>query len=142
MDNNQYNLRNLLSTGSKGKDALLGGAIGFGDVFSGTKYTPYVTTNWTGNGLARTGIGYMQNPRYRDYASAGQMIGALYGKDNLTKDSGNNILVNDILGRLSSMGGNLGAWAQKRWNDYAVGKGNTLGDMNVRIWDNQDYNLA
>lgn len=142
MDNNQYNLMNMLSTGSKSKDALLGGVIGFGDVFSGRKYVPYGTANWAGNGLARTGIGYIQNPRYRDYSSAGQMIGALYGKDNLTKDSGNNRFVNDILGRLSSMGGNLGAWAQKKWNDYTVGKGNTLGDMDVRIWDNQDYNLA
>lgn len=142
MDDNQYNLRNMLSTGSKGKDALLGGVIGFGDVFNGRKYIPYVTANWAGDGLARTGIGYMQNPRYRDYSSAGQMIGALYGKDNLTKDSGDNRLVNNILGRLSSMGGNIGAWARNKWNEYAVGKGNTLGDMNVRIWDNQDYNLA
>ena len=101
MDDNQYNLRNMLSTGSKGKDALLGGVIGFGDVFNGRKYIPYVTANWAGDGLARTGIGYMQNPRYRDYSSAGQMIGALYGKDNLTKDSGDNRLVNNILGRLS-----------------------------------------
>ena len=142
MDNNQYNLRDMLSTGSKGKDALLGGVMGFGDVFNGRKYIPYVTANWAGDGLARTGIGYIQNPRYRDYSSAGQMIGALYGKDNLIKDSGDNRLVNDILGRLSNIGGNLGTWAQNKWNEYAVGKGNTVGDMNVRIWDNQDYNLA
>lgn len=45
----------------------------------------------------------------------------------------------DKINRLLS---NIYAWAQNKWNEYAVGKGNTLGDMNVRIWDNQDYNLA
>jgi hypothetical protein len=115
---------------------------GIGDFLSGDQYTPYVNANWTGNGLARSSIGYMRNPNYRDYTSAGQALAAIGSNNSLTKDSGNNRLVNDILGRLSSMGGNLGAWAQKKWNDYSVGKGNTLGDMNVRIWDNQDYNLA
>ena len=50
--------------------------------------------------------------------------------------------MNKVLGRLSGIGGNLGAWAQNKLNEYAVGKDNTVGDMNVRIWDNQDYNLA
>ena len=74
---------------------------------------------------------------YRDYVSAGQALGASNFKNLFTKDS-----MNKVLGRLSSIGGNLGTWAQNKWNEYAVGKGNTLGDMNVRVWDNQDYNLA
>lgn len=142
MDINNYKLGDWLSTGNKLRDAGLGAMYGLASVSSGNKYMPYMMANWAGNGLARTGIGYMQNPKYRDYASGAQMVSSLFDKNLVKNNSGDNRLVNDILGRLSGMGGNLGAWAQKKWNDYAIGKGNTLGDMNVRIWDNQDYNLA
>ena len=73
----QDNLREWLTTGSKGRDALISGIVGFGDALNGSRYTPYVMSNWAGNGLARSGIGYIQNPRYRDYASAGQALAAL-----------------------------------------------------------------
>ena len=49
---------------------------GIGDMIGGNKYIPYITANWAGNGLAKTGIGYMVNPNYRDYVSAGQALGA------------------------------------------------------------------
>ena len=110
---------------------------GIGDMVNGNKYIPYMTANWAGNGLAKTGIGYIINPSYRDYVSAGQALGASNFKNLFTKDN-----MNKVLGRLSSIGGNLGAWAQNKLNEYAVGKDNTAGDMDVRIWDNQDYNLA
>lgn len=54
---------------------------GIGDFLSGDQYTPYVSANWAGNGLARTGIGYMRNPNYRDYTSAGQAL-AFSGRNN------------------------------------------------------------
>ena len=110
---------------------------GIGDMVNGNKYIPYMTANWAGNGLAKTGIGYIINPSQRDYVSAGQALGASNFKNLSTKDN-----MNKVLGRLSGIGGNLGAWAQNKLNEYAVGKDNTVGDMNVRIWDNQDYNLA
>jgi hypothetical protein len=80
----QDNLREWLTTSSNGRDALISGIVGLGDALNGSHYTPYVMSNWAGNGLARSGIGYMQNPRYRDYASAGQALAALgsMGRDN------------------------------------------------------------
>ena len=35
---------------------------GIGDMVNGNKYIPYMTANWAGNGLAKTGIGYIINP--------------------------------------------------------------------------------
>ena len=115
---------------------------GIGYTMNGNKYIPYMTANWAGNGLAKTGIGYMINPNYRDYVSAGQALGALNSKNIFTKNIFTKDNINKVLGRLSSMGDNLGTWVQNKRNEHAVGKGNTVGDMNVRIWDNQDYSLA
>ena len=107
------NFSNWLSSGNRWKDALIGGVTGFGQAFQQPgKY--YVQANWAGNGLARTGLGYMANPNYRDYFSGGRALSAL---GNLNKnieqteqENSNNSLEN-ILGRLSMLKGNLGTWS-------------------------------
>lgn len=101
---------------------------------SNNKYQPYMTANWAGNGLARTGIGYMINPNYRDYASAGQALAAIGSNESLTKDN-NNRLVNNILGRLSGMGGNIGNWANRMMGN----NGNSLVRQNI---DNYVNNIT
>lgn len=132
------NLGKILSTGNKARDIGIGALYGLANVSASNKYIPYMTANWAGNGLARTGIGYMINPNYRNYADAAQSMAALYNKNKLgSTDTGENRLLDSILGKMSSIGGNLGTWAQKKWNDYTFGKDNNVGDMSVRIWDNQ-----
>lgn len=127
MDINNYKLGDWLSTGNKLRDAGLGAMYGLASVSSGNKYMPYMTANWAGNGLARTGIGYMMNPKYRDYASGAQMVSSLFDKNLVKNDSGDNRLVNNILGRLSGMGGNIGNWANRMMGN----NGNSLVRQNI-----------
>lgn len=52
----------------------------------------YIMSNWKGNGLANTGLGYLRNPNSRDYTSAGQALAALgnlKNKDNFLSGLGN-----------------------------------------------------
>jgi len=64
--------KDLYTTGSYGKDVGVGLMSALQDAFNKPgEY--YVKTNWKGNGLADTGIGYMQNPNYinpYDYMNA------------------------------------------------------------------------
>ena len=146
MYNNNY-LDEITTTGNPVKDSIIGGIFGLANSLQ-SRGNYYVQSNYLGRGRANVGLGYTENPNYRDPYKLYSPMMAYYNRnknlsdESLIKGNNDNRLVNDILGRLSSMGGNLGAWAQNKWNEYAVGKGNTLGDMNVRIWDNQDYNLA
>lgn len=71
--------KDLYTTGSYGKDVGVGLMSALQDAFNKPgEY--YVKTNWRGNGLADTGIGYMQNPNYTnpyDYMNA--LSSSLYG---------------------------------------------------------------
>lgn len=69
-----------LSSGNSLIDALIGGGTGFGEAYNKPGFY-YVKSNWKGNGLADTGIGYLQNLDRRDYTSAGNAISSLLGKD-------------------------------------------------------------
>ena len=85
------NFSNWLSTGSKLKDAGLSALVGFGDALQ-PKGKYYVQANWKGNGLANTGIGYLANPNYRDFFSAGQALAALGNLGKEDKGLWQNIL--------------------------------------------------
>lgn len=80
--------KDLYTTGSYGKDVGVGLMSALQDAFNKPgEY--YVKTNWRGNGLADTGIGYMQNPNYvnpYDYMNA--LTSSLYNrKENNFMDS-------------------------------------------------------
>lgn len=145
-NNNNY-LGFITTTGNPVKDSIIGGIFGLADSLQ-SKGDYYVQSNYLGRGRADVGLGYAPNTNYRDPYKLYSPLMAYFNRNKDTSydfpTGGNkdNRLVNGILGRLSGMGGNLGTWAQNKWNEHAVGKGNTVGDMNVRIWDNKDYNLA
>lgn len=65
------NLKDIVGTGSKWRDALIGGVTGLGEALNGGDGNYYVNAQWQGNGLAKTGLGYAQNPNRRDYTSGG-----------------------------------------------------------------------
>jgi hypothetical protein len=127
MDNNILNNQQTNQQQNNQFHPIAGLWSGIGDMMSGNKYTPYMTANWAGNGLARTGIGYMLNPNYRDYVSAGQALGASNVKNPFTKDN-----MNRVLGRLSGMGGNIGNWANRMMGNT----GNSFVRQNI---DNYVY---
>lgn len=106
--------KDLYSTGSYGKDVGVGLMSALQNAFNKpNKY--YVSANYMGNGLARTGIDSMRNPNYvnpYDYMNA--LTSSLYASENNNRqeDSGysSNSLFN-TLGKLSTVGGNIGNWA-------------------------------
>lgn len=97
-------------------NVLFGGLTGLADSMQQPGY--YMPSfNWAGNGIARGGIQYYQNPNYRDYASGGQILSSLFRdrQDSKNDEIGNNDNKNDlsyeILGRLSTMNNKIGDWA-------------------------------
>lgn len=91
---NSYMIRKEISTGNPLKDILISGVAGLGEGLNPRgKY--YVQSNWRGNGLANTGIGYLANPNYRDWASGAAAASALWK---------NGKFGDNILARLSGLG--------------------------------------
>ena len=95
MDKN-YNLNNILSTGTGFVDALMGGLSG-GASSLNPRCKYYVRANYKGNGRAETGIGYMANPDYKSFADGAQMLSSLFKRNN------NNASGNSILAKLSAL---------------------------------------
>ena len=91
--------KDLYSTGSYGKDVGVGLLSGLNYAFNKPgEY--YVKANWSGNGLANTGLGYMSNPRYTNpYDAMNALTSSLYnGKGKEKKDS-----FGDMNSRLNAM---------------------------------------
>jgi hypothetical protein len=80
--------KDLYSTGSYGKDVGVGLLSGLNYAFNRPgEY--YVKANWSGNGLANTGLGYMSNPDYTNpYDAMNALTSTLYEgkKDKKEKD--------------------------------------------------------
>lgn len=87
------NFSNWLSTGSSLKDAGLSALVGLGDALQ-PKGRYYVQANWKGNGLANTGLGYLANPNYRDFFSAGQALASLGARQKEAKNKQQKQLAN------------------------------------------------
>lgn len=70
--------KDLYSTGSYGKDVGVGLLSGLNYAFNKPgKY--YVKANWAGNGLANTGLGYMENPNYSNpYDAMNALTSSMY----------------------------------------------------------------
>lgn len=81
--------KSLYSTGSRGKDIALG-LIGGLSSMSNQPGKYYVKANYAGNGLANTGLGYMNNDSYTNpYDAVNALTSALYegGKDEQDRDT-------------------------------------------------------
>ena len=67
--------QNQFSSGSNWQDALAGAVTGFLSADNNNQPGQYyVDSNYVGNGLARGGIGYMKNQRYKDPLAYGKLI--------------------------------------------------------------------
>ena len=77
------NLKQQLSTGNTLQDILLAGGIGFAQNFN-PKGWYYTQSNWKGNGLANSGVGYVGNNRYTNYVDVANVLSSMLG-DNNTK---------------------------------------------------------
>lgn len=122
-------LSDWLSTGSNLKDGLIGGVTGLGQSFEEPGQY-YVMSNWKGNGLANTGIGYLRNPDYRDYFSAGQAMASLGQRMGGGK---NKFQLQNILGNLSGLGGKVGGYFHNKWEDLINNRFGNKGDVYVPI---------
>ena len=78
------NYDNKLSSGSNWGDALASAYNAYGNTLGGSnsKGNYYANSQWLGDGLAKTGLGFMANPKYeegvnRPLAGANALIGAL-----------------------------------------------------------------
>ena len=131
MDNNNY-LDLITTTGNKGKDAGIGGMMGLTNSLQ-PRGDYYVRANYLGRGRADVGLGYAENPNYRDPYKLYSPMMAYYNRnknlsdESLTKNNNDNRLVGNILGRLSGMGGNIGNWANKMMGN----KGNGFVRQNI-----------
>lgn len=121
------NFGKQLSTGNTGRDVLLSGLIGYANNLN-PKGTYYVTSNWNGNGLASSGIGYLQNARYTNPYDLANVISGMFDNKSNYKQSGYN-LGNNILSKLSGIGSKVGNWASNKWGSIANGKYNNVGDF-------------
>ena len=81
-----YNLKDRISTGSNWKDALIGSAMGLGEAMN-PQGQYYVNSNWAGNGLARSHIGYLPNTNKRDYTSAGMALTRAFRKNKNNEEN-------------------------------------------------------
>lgn len=81
--------KDLYSTGSYGKDVGVGLLSGLNYAFNRPgEY--YVKANWSGNGLANTGLGYISNPDYTNpYDAMNALTSTLYEgkKDKQNRDT-------------------------------------------------------
>lgn len=83
------NLEGLIGTGTKWKDALIGGGTGLGEALNGGDGRYYVNAQWQGNGLAKSGLGYAHNPNRRDYTSGGVGLADVFRNRNNQNQNGN-----------------------------------------------------
>lgn len=113
-NNNFQSIRDLISSGSTPKDVGISLISGLGQsLMPQGRY--YVQTNWKGNGLADSRLGYMGNPYYRDYFSGGSAMHSLLNR-NLSGANQDNkqSAYGNILSKLAGLKGNLGEWASNR----------------------------
>ena len=75
------NLNKSLSTGNAWKDLLLGTAGGLANL-GDQKGTYYVKSNYKGNGLADTDLGYMVNYDYKNPYDMVNMLSAMWSGNN------------------------------------------------------------
>ena len=96
-NNNEDSIRR--TTGNAFGDVLLGGLVGGADSIQPKgMYVPMA--NWQGNGLARTGIQYLVNPNYRDYASGARMLSSIFGNNKNKKSNDEEIKPSDIFSNI------------------------------------------
>lgn len=86
MNVNQYTVKDMIGSGSNWKDAIIGAAGGLAEGMN-RKGDYYVNSNWRGNGLANTHIGYLPNQNYRDYTSGAIALSKAFKRDK-NKDEG------------------------------------------------------
>lgn len=131
--------KDLYTTGNYGKDVGVGLMSALQDAFNKPgEY--YVKTNWRGNGLADTGIGYMQNPNYinpYDYMNA--LSSSLYGGNKEKSDKKPSEVFNSLFNTERA------AYPLKTttYNLPQVGNigGGTIGDYGNAYNSFYDYNL-
>lgn len=136
-------------TGNKALDLFAGGLTGFADATQKKGY--YIPmSNWAGNGLARTGVQYMANPDYRDYASGGRMLGAgLSGRNK--KQNGGSDTFGSMKERLSTMlgqpifGNDSGPQYALKTQEYQLPQIGDVGGGSIGgygdIYNQQSYRL-
>ena len=95
----------------------------------------YVQANWKGNGLANTGLGYMADSTYRDPFSAGKALASLANLNRgiQQEEQDNNNSLYNILGRLSTMEGNIGNWSANLRGRLNKNKYGIRGDFPMDI---------
>lgn len=123
------NLKQQLSTGNTLQDILLAGGIGFAQNFN-PKGWYYTQSNWKGDGLANSGVGYVGNNRYTNYVDVANVLSSMLG-DNNTKYKNNSIynLSNNVLSKLSGIKGKVGDWASNQWSNMVNRKYGNTGDF-------------
>ena len=75
------NLSKSLSTGSTWKDLVLGGLGGLASQLDKGKGNYYVMSNYKGNGLADSGMGYLTNYDYKNPYDMVNMVASVWGKN-------------------------------------------------------------
>lgn len=75
------NLSKSLSTGSTWKDLMLGGIGGLASQLDKGKGNYYVMSNYKGNGLADSGIGYLTNYDYKNPYDMVNMVASVWGNN-------------------------------------------------------------
>ena len=73
------NLNKSLSTGSTWKDLMLGGIGGLASQLDKGKGNYYVMSNYKGNGLADSGMGYLTNYDYKNPYDMVNMVASVWG---------------------------------------------------------------
>ena len=75
------NLSKSLSTGSTWKDLMLGGIGGLASQLDKGKGNYYVMSNYKGNGLADSGMGYLTNYDYKNPYDMVNMVASVWGNN-------------------------------------------------------------
>ena len=75
------NLNKSLSTGSTWKDLMLGGIGGLASQLDKGKGNYYVMSNYKGNGLADSGMGYLTNYDYKNPYDMVNMVASVWGNN-------------------------------------------------------------
>ena len=75
------NLNKSLSTGSTWKDLMLGGLGGLASQLDKGKGNYYVMSNYKGNGLADSGMGYLTNYDYKNPYDMVNMVASVWGNN-------------------------------------------------------------
>ena len=127
------NLSSILDNGRSKPTNLALGALG-GLVAGGQQQGQfYPTSNWVGNGLARTSIGYISNPYYISPYGFGEAMGEAFRKgDKVNSFKQNRMASNagqNALAKLSGLFKNYDNPFHKAWVGMVERNNKNIGDF-------------